>query len=73
MKIESGKWFVYKSRVYAVIKSFETSQIHRLSKSTNSDTIVAYMVRQRIVRQQASLDYRLSRLFTFIPFAENEK
>lgn len=73
MMIKSGKWFVYKSKVYAVIKSFRVKEVLSLSKSTNPDDVVAYMISEGIIRQQASLDFRLSRLFTFIPFAENEK
>ena len=59
MKISSGKWLAYKGRLFAILKSFDHSQLLEESKSQSAIELLNYMKRQKIISAQAPVDFIL--------------
>ena len=72
MKISSGKWLAYKGRLFAILKSFDYSQLLEESKSQSATELLSYMKEQKIISFQAPVDYVLEDNLTITKIKENE-
>ena len=73
MKIPSGKWLTYKGQLFAVLKSFDYSQLLEESKAQSATELLNYMKEQKIINCQAPVDYVLEDNLTFTKVKENKR
>ena len=72
MKISSGKWLTYKGRLFAILKSFDYSQLLEESKAQSATELLNYMKEQKIISFQAPVDYVLEDNLTITKIKENK-
>ena len=59
MKISSGKWLIYKGQLFAILKSFDYSQLLEESKAQSATELLNYMKEQKIISFQTPVDFIL--------------
>ena len=72
MKISSGKWITYKGQLFAILKSFDHSQLLEESKAQSATELLNYMKEQKIISYQAPVDYVLEDNLTITKVKENK-
>ena len=73
MKISSGKWLTYKGQLFAILKSFDYSQLLEESGAQSATGVLKYMQEQKIISYQAPVDYVLEDNLTLTKVKENKK
>ena len=72
MKISSGKWLAYKGRLFAILKSFDYSQLLEEAKAQSATELLSYMKEQKIISCQTPVDYVLEDNLTITKIKENK-
>ena len=72
MKISSGKWLTYRGQLFAILKSFDYSQLLEEAKAQSATELLNYMKEQKIISCQAPVDYVLEDNLTFTKVKENK-
>ena len=72
MKISSGKWLTYRGQLFAILKSFDYSQLLYESGAQSATELLNYMKEQKIISFQAPVDYVLKDNLTITKIKENK-
>ena len=59
MKISSGKWLTHRGQLFAILKSFDHSQLLEESKAQSATELLNYMKEQKIINCQAPVNFIL--------------
>ena len=59
MKIPSGKWLTHRGQLFAILKSFDHSQLLEESGAQLPTELLNYMKEQKIINCQAPVDFIL--------------